>query len=187
MDLEKYRPMVREACERIVELESDLNRMDAVCGDGETGSNLASGARFLLEELDQTPTVKNLALRLNSAGCGTLGTLWSFLLMTVDRATTAEEALTILEKTFASRSEAKVGEKTMADSLLPWIETMKNGQDFEAALLASKEGMLATESQAGVHGRGKYARERSVGTLDPGAFITHEILAVLTKHLGVTK
>ena len=48
-------PAIRAACERLIALEPELNRLDARAGDGDTGSTAAAGARSLIAALPALP------------------------------------------------------------------------------------------------------------------------------------
>ena len=46
---------IRAACERLIAIEAELNRLDARAGDGDTGSTAAAGARSLIAALPSLP------------------------------------------------------------------------------------------------------------------------------------
>lgn len=178
--------LVAKICYRLLVERDRLDMLDATCGDGETGTNLARGAEAVLDELKLTDDVslKKLGFALNSAGCGTLGTIWSFLLIQSERASSMDEALSILEDTFREKSDAEIGDKTMADVLFPWIDHVRNeperggraGPDWLGATVVAGEAAVSTRDMAGKKGRGKYAGERSMGCEDPGAWATAIVL-----------
>ena len=103
--------------------------------------------------------------------------------MKVDPAPDLSGALPILEATFQKHSGAQVGDKTMGDALLPWIQSLKAGRSPEEALSESFKAVEATAQQTGKFGRSKYAGDRSLGTIDPGAYATWMILDEVSKEI----
>ncbi len=73
--------------------------------------------------------------------------------------------------------EAKVGDKTLVDTLLPAVDVLKeateSGKDFQVALeemkAAAKKGRDSTKDIVAKFGRSSRLGERSRGVLDAGA------------------
>ena len=69
------------------------------------------------------------------------------------------------------------GEKTMVDALAPAVDDARNASDngaslagvLSAAARAARRGAESTASMEPRAGRARYARDRSIGTEDPGA------------------
>lgn len=178
--------LIQRICHRLLEAAPQLNQMDAKVGDGETGSNLSRGVRAILDHITKGTTESNLreiGVILNNSGCGTLGTLWSFLLIKCDKAANLTEALDLLESGFEKHSGAKIGDKTMGDALLPWIYSLREGKIPVEASKISLSHTEATANFPGKVGRGKYSGSVSIGTVDPGAYATWIVLDEVSKEL----
>jgi len=82
------------------------------------------------------------------------------------------------------RGKANIGDKTMLDTLIPTLNTLKecaaHGASIEEALGAAertaKQGMLATTPLVAKKGRASYLGERSAGTQDPGATSSYYLM-----------
>lgn len=82
------------------------------------------------------------------------------------------------------RGKANLGDKTMLDTLIPALNTLKecaaNGASLPEALNASEktaeQGMLSTIPLVARKGRASYLGERSAGTQDPGATSSYYLL-----------
>ena len=183
--------LIEKICHRLLNHVKLFNDLDSKCGDGETGSNLSRGLLGIgqkIQESKSSISVKDLGMTLNSGGCGTLGTIWSFLLMKCEEAKTLPEALEILKTVFDKLSTgAKVGDKTMGDALLPWIEALQKGKGPREAADLARMGAEATSKMVGKFGRAKYAGERSLGTRDPGALATAIILDEVSRFMENSK
>lgn len=131
-----------------------------------------------IEEL----SLKEVALRLNSAGCGTLGTLFSFMILKASKADNFRSAILIAMETLDKRSGAKIGDKTMADAFLPWALTLIDGGGFSEAAREAHLGAERTTNLEGKRGRSIYAGHKALGTQDPGAYITSIILEQISEY-----
>ena len=174
--------IIEAICDTLIKNKDELNRLDSICGDGECGSNLVNGANNILESLNDIDSFRKLGMILNSAGCGTLGTMLSFLLMRLDKATTLKEAADIMKQTFERKSDATVGDKTMADALIPWVHVVTTDGTLPMAAKAAMEGAQTTTDMLGKFGRGKIAGGKAIGTMDPGAYATALIFEQISEH-----
>jgi dihydroxyacetone kinase len=117
---------------------------------------------------------------------GTSGILWGVLLENVGRELGNEDAVTAERvaaavSTAAERlqafSKAELGDKTMLDSLFPFVERLSSEVGSGTALApawqrAAQDCVAAAEATAPMVpriGRARPLAERSVGTPDPGA------------------
>jgi dihydroxyacetone kinase-like protein len=82
------------------------------------------------------------------------------------------------------RGRAEAGEKTMLDTIIPAVDSLKEsrqqGLDLQAALAncqaAAKAGMKNTIEMQATKGRASYLGERSIGHQDPGATSSYLII-----------
>ncbi|WP_232313265.1 DAK2 domain-containing protein [Enterovibrio coralii] len=185
---------VRTVCGTLIDLESELNRLDAIVGDGDTGSTFAAGARKVLAELDannlplnEPATLLNVvAEKLTTVMGGSSGVLLSIFFTAAGRhLATSNDLVAALQDGLARMMQyggAKPGDRTMIDALFPafnaWAE-----QGLEGAATAAREGAEATATMLKANaGRSSYLNSDSLnGTKDPGAFAVECVFASLTK------
>jgi len=87
------------------------------------------------------------------------------------------------------RGKANPGDKTMVDSLLPALETLRSSvssgagiaEALEKAAAAAEAGMKATIPLQAKKGRASYLGERSIGHQDPGATSTHLMIRTMAE------
>ncbi|MGT4070898.1 UNVERIFIED_CONTAM: dihydroxyacetone kinase subunit DhaK [Aeromonas hydrophila] len=185
---------VRTVCGTLIDLEPELNRLDAIVGDGDTGSTFAAGARKVLAELD----AKNLPLnepsvllnvigeKLTTVMGGSSGVLLSIFFTAAGRhLSTSEDLVAGLQDGLARMMQyggAKPGDRTMIDALFPafnaWAE-----QGLQGAATAAREGAEATSTMLKANaGRSSYLNSDSLnGNKDPGAYAVECVFASLTK------
>ena len=171
--------------------KDELGRIDAIAGDGDHGIGMSRGglaARAAGEASDGgVKTVLAAAGRAfgDRAG-GTSGVLWGLLLEEIGKELGNQEELTAQRVadaianaavTLKSFSKAELGDKTMLDSLFPFVDTLSArvaagdglADAWEKAAQASTEAAQATAALVPKIGRARPLAERSVGTPDPGA------------------
>ncbi|WP_082033353.1 DAK2 domain-containing protein [Celeribacter indicus] len=87
--------------------------------------------------------------------------------------------------------KTRPGQKTILDSLAPALETLKSSAECtdvasaaRNAAEAAKKGADATVSLTSSVGRARWFQDRSVGTMDPGAWSGYLIIRTLGEHLA---
>lgn len=189
--------MTRAAAEAVIKAllsEKDyLNGLDEKLGDGDHGSNMASGALAAKEALDEAGDEADLKKILQAAGDavimnvgGTAGPLYGAAFLAAAEVVNKKSALdaVTLEKIFGAaveeiqkRGNSQLGDKTMLDVLIPIREAFKAekcaGKSFEeiltAARDAARDGLEFTKTIAAKKGRAASLGEKSIGFEDPGA------------------
>ncbi|MBQ7493853.1 MAG: dihydroxyacetone kinase subunit L, partial [Selenomonadaceae bacterium] len=170
-----------------------LNGLDEKIGDGDHGSNMASGALATKEALDEADDDADLKKILQAAGDavimnvgGTAGPLYGAAFLSAAEVVNKKSALdaATLEKIFGAavegiqkRGNAQLGDKTMLDVLIPIHEAFKAencaGKTFEEILTAARDaargGLEFTKTIAAKKGRAASLGEKSIGFEDPGA------------------
>lgn len=183
--------IVGQVCATVIDLKTELNRLDALVGDGDTGSTFSSGARGVQQELQD----KNLPLadiqllfevigeKLAMSMGGSSGILLSIFFTAAGthygkHKNVAEALLNGLEqmKFFGG---AKVGDRTMIDALEPALTALRD-TGLAAAVEAAKAGAESTaqmlEAKAG---RSSYlASDNLEGVKDPGAVAIEKVFAI---------
>lgn len=185
-DVAALRSVLGEVSVALANAEQDLNRLDAVAGDGDHGRSMLAGARAAAQVAEQAERVgANLAAALAAAAdawCdasgGTSGALWSAGLRAAaasvqdDRAGSdagrgprmAQAALDAITRL----GGAEVGDKTMVDALAPFVEALRNG-GWPAGAQAAQRAAANTAPLRPRIGRARPLADRSVGHPDPGA------------------
>jgi dihydroxyacetone kinase-like protein len=162
-------------------LEDQLNALDAATGDGDHGTTILKGLRAAAAA-SETP---DKAFR-RAAG-GASGSLFALVIAALDQV--AEEKLPLHEalakaaERIGMLGQAKAGDKTMLDALIPASEATTAA----AAAAAAKIGRDATQDMPAKRGRAKYVEGAGVGHLDAGATSIAEILDAFAKHVTETK
>lgn len=175
----------------IKENKAYLGEVDGLIGDGDHGMNMNKGfsvfeERFKDKELSFTDGLNELGgILLNEIG-GSMGPIYGTILM--DMAEMGENLDEISLKDFGNMMEAgleglygivdaRVGDKTLVDTLSPAVDVLKSGAqesaDFEKTLevmkKAAQEGRDSTKNMVAKFGRSSRLGERSRGVLDAGA------------------
>ena len=176
---------------RIQENKAYLGEVDGLIGDGDHGMNMNKGCslfgtRHMEEEFSFTEGLDALGTILFSEIGGSMGPIYGTIFM--DMASAGEDYETIgvkelrsmLEAGFAGLQEiveAKVGDKTLVDTLSPAVDALQKAeeaqQDMKQALEDMKEAAAAgrdsTKDMVAKYGRSSRLGERSRGVLDAGA------------------
>lgn len=191
--------MLRGACDELINAEADLTRWDTVMGDGDCGETLKTGATSLLAALRD----KNLA---NSGSVvavlqeledivetkmgGTLGGILGIFFVALRTAVehnvssgqskgTADiwgRSLSAALQQLTKYTPAKVGDRTVMDTLIPFAEAIQTSGKLDDGVDAAVHGAEATKGMKPRLGRATYVaagRENGhSGQLppDPGAW-----------------
>ena len=183
--------IVLAIAERIVENRAYLSEIDGKIGDGDHGVNMAKGFGMASERLKGKDL--SLATSLDTLGTvlmteigGSMGPLYGVMFTefaeklegvdAIDSATYSRMLHAGLEG-IQSIGSAKVGDKTLLDTLVPAIEAFDaanvSGKSFAEALdalvAAAEVGRDSTINLVAKIGRASRLGERSLGVLDAGA------------------
>jgi dihydroxyacetone kinase-like protein len=201
---------VLEAVARFVGSSADeLNRLDAVAGDGDLGVTAQKASTGVLEVLsanrNESPErlVHECGLKVASVAPSTSGTLIGSALMhastALDPSTSDNSALQLARAlgaaraSVAERGKAELGSKTMLDALSPAADAAQFSADsgaplgsvVAAAAHAADAGATATASMTPRHGRASWLAERAAGNEDAGARLIAIILSAA--HSSLTR
>jgi dihydroxyacetone kinase-like protein len=168
-----------------------LSDLDGAIGDGDHGVNLNRGFGLWAEELARNPadlphSLSGLSKILLSSIGGAMGPLYGMIFRGLAQgceqaafidASVFERMLAGAVQAVRSISQAKVGDKTLMDVLLPAEEAYRNalreGMGFAEALdalsRAAEQGRESTRQLVARVGRASRLGERSRGALDAGA------------------
>ena len=195
--------IVLSMAERIVENRAYLSEIDGKIGDGDHGVNMAKGFAMAADRLKGKDVA--LAEALDTLGTvlmteigGSMGPLYGVMFTefaekiegveAIDAATYSMMLHAGLEGIQAIGS-AKVGDKTLLDTLVPAVEAFDTvtaeGRSFAEALdalvAAAETGRDSTIDLVARIGRASRLGERSLGVLDAGATSCAIILKELSE------
>jgi len=170
-----------------------LSEIDGAIGDGDHGINMNKGftlckERLIGEQINLSKALNILSeILLNEIG-GAMGPLYGMFFFGMSNACNSKKQIDsivfkdMLEAAVSELSEidlnkAKIGDKTMMDTLIPAVEAYKTainkGKTFIEALeemkIAAEKGKESTKELIAKVGRASRLGERSKGFLDVGA------------------
>lgn len=177
-----------------------LSEIDGAIGDGDHGINMNKGFtmckdRLIDKQIDLSTALNILGeVLLNEIG-GAMGPLYGMFFFGMSNACNNKKQIDsivfkdMLEAAVSELSEidlskAKIGDKTMMDTLIPAVEayktTINHGKSFIEALeemkIAAEKGKESTKELVAKVGRASRLGERSRGFLDVGAVSSWLIL-----------
>ena len=178
-----------------------LSEIDGAIGDGDHGINMNKGFtmckdRLIDKQIDLSTALNTLGEVLLSEIGGAMGPLYGmFFIGMSDACNNKKQIDSIVFKDMLEAavsginevdlSKAKIGDKTMMDTLIPAVEAYKtainNGKSFIEALekmkIAAEKGKESTKELIAKVGRASRLGERSRGFLDVGAVSSWLILS----------
>ncbi|MDR3433505.1 MAG: dihydroxyacetone kinase subunit DhaK [Rouxiella aceris] len=187
---------VKVITETLISLESELNKLDAKVGDGDTGSTFASGAKAILDlhQANELPLNDLSALfavvgdRLATVMGGSSGVLMSIFFTAagqkVSEGGTLAQSLLFGLQRMKHYGGADLGDRTLIDALQPALEALDNqADDIKGAAAAAAKGAKATSCMKKANaGRSSYLNSESLsGVKDPGAVAIENVFAALLK------
>ena len=173
------RQLLAQCCTILIELEAELNALDAKSGDGDTGSTLATAARALqahsaeLAFADIGDLYQGISMQLSKSMGGSSGVLLAiFFAAAADAHKTGADLVAALQQALGRVSEvggAVPGDRTMIDALQPALQALAQG--LAAAAAAARAGADATGQMTQARaGRASYVSAANLsGVNDPGA------------------
>ncbi len=183
--------VVLDMIRTIQEKAGFLSEIDGAIGDGDHGVNMSKGFTICQRQLVANPG--SLASGLQTLGRvlmaeigGAMGPLYGTFFLELAEVAASQEniGLEVFQRMLTGATEAvmslgnaKVGDKTMVDTLAPaaaaYEQAAASGADFAACLASMAEGAEkgkeSTRNLVARVGRASRLGERSRGTLDAGA------------------
>ena len=176
----QVRARIASGCQALITSEPTITDYDTIVGVGDCGCTLRDGAKNVLafiqdKDRSQLPSVLAALVRDLEVNMGrTSGALYCIFLTALAGSLATEEtvpkalreALGVLMKF----TRARVGDRTMMDCLIPFVETLDGG-DVEGALREAVKGVDGTKKMEAKLGRSTYLDESATrGVPDPGAY-----------------
>ena len=170
-----------------------LSEIDGLIGDGDHGINMSKGFTICGDALRAKPELPGLAEGLDALAMtllegigGSMGPLYGSFFMGLAETLSGKETLDaqLFGEALAAGVEgvetvgsAKVGDKTLIDTLVPardaYQAAVAGGAEFSAALTAmidaAEKGWKSTKDLQARIGRAARLGERSIGVLDAGS------------------
>jgi phosphoenolpyruvate---glycerone phosphotransferase subunit DhaL len=192
MDSIMIKKMLARWAELMKENKEYLIKLDSVAGDGDLGLTMNDGFTAINESVksvDETDLGKILYLAgktLSKAAPSSMGTLISIGLINASKILKGRteldnlaitEMLECIGEGVKNTGQAKEGEKTFLDSILPAARAARenislNTPEFtKITATAAEQGFNNTLSMIAKHGRIAFRGEASIGIADPGAAV----------------
>jgi dihydroxyacetone kinase len=183
--------IVGKICTTVIDLKSELNRLDTLVGDGDTGSTFSSGAIRVQQQLqDNKLPLADIQKLLGVIGedlaismGGSSGILLSIFFTAAGthfaKHQDLPEALLSGLEQMKFFGGAKVGDRTMIDALEPALLAFKN-ENLASAVSAAKLGAESTATMLEAKaGRSSYLNSSNLdGVKDPGAAAVEKVFAI---------
>lgn len=174
--------------ETFTEKEAELTALDREIGDGDHGVNMKRGFNAVKEKVKEGSTqeiLKQTGMALMGSIGGASGPLYGFSFVKMSEAAKDEidvenlkELLEIFAETVSSKGKVSGGEKTMYDVISRAKEVL--GEDGDLNLEDLQKLADDTEDMMATKGRAAYFKEKSKGTVDPGAQSAVYVLSAFT-------
>jgi len=172
---------IQSGCDAVIKAEPTITEYDTIVGDGDCGYTLRDGAKQVLsfiesKDLSRLPeTVAQLVSELEVNMGGTSGALYCIYLTALAGALATEssvsKALQAALQQLMKYTRARLGDRTMMDALIPFIDTLQSTGDASQAVQKAKEGVEGTKTMQASLGRSTYLDESATrGVPDPGAY-----------------
>lgn len=199
------REIVKRLVDVIQENKEWLSEIDGAIGDGDHGVNMAKGFSMAAEKIDFTENnlseqFKLLAMTLISSIGGAMGPIYGSFFLSMSKELKGKDQLNeqdivrMLRSALESvkkRGGAKIGEKTLVDTLEPatiaFERAIGEGKPLTDAIdlmiEAARNGMESTKELVAKKGRSSRLGERSKGVIDAGSASCYLILKTLGESL----
>lgn len=189
----------------IQENKAYLGEIDGLIGDGDHGMNMNKGFTMTQKQLDEQNASFGESLDIlgstlfNDIG-GSMGPIYGTIFMAMSEKAQGKDEIDLyvfydmLSNALVEVQdivEARVGDKTLIDTLSPAVDSLKISIDqndsFADALTkmkqASKAGQESTKDLMAKYGRSSRLGERSIGVLDAGATSCDIILQAMANEM----
>ncbi|KAK3672107.1 hypothetical protein LTR78_008078 [Recurvomyces mirabilis] len=177
----EVRRRIQSGCNAVIKAEPTITEYDTIVGDGDCGYTLRDGAKQVLsfiegKDLTRLPeTVAQLVSELEVNMGGTSGALYCIYLTALAGALASESSIAKALKSALEQlmkyTRARLGDRTMMDALIPFIDTLEKSGDVKQAIEKARQGVDGTKKMEAQLGRSAYLDESATrGVPDPGAY-----------------
>lgn len=199
--IEDVKTIILRITDQIQDISEELTEIDSKLGDGDMGITMKKGA-VAIRGICSSYTgfsIKDLfiqcAFALNKAAPSTMGTLISGSLIAIAKYCADNEKITdediigivnVMTEAISVRGRAKVGDKTILDSMIPYSRTLsivwkeeKNLQNaHRKALKSAITGLESTKGMIAKTGRASWLGARNSDFPDAGAVMFCKIAGI---------
>ena len=201
--------LLARAAEALSGRADELGRMDSVAGDGDHGIGMQRGSRAGAEAARAAAeagagagtTLAEAGDAWSDTGGGTSGVIWGRMLSTLGRALGDDAAVdgpAVVAAVTRARDDvigfgkAQVGDKTMIDAVVPFVDDLGQGvaagrslsEAWQHAADVAEEAAQGTAELAARIGRARAHGDKSIGTPDPGAVSFALVCATVAQELA---
>lgn len=192
MHVNQVKLLIAQASETLRSNETYLSSLDAETGDGDHGVTIAKIALSIADACTDTEDsadlcelFDNIYSSVMDVDGGSAGPLWAQMFCGISEALEgvgSNLSSDLLRQVYQFAldglneiSNAKPGDKTMKDSLIPAAQAASScpsdapADILAAAAEAAEAGAEATREMIAKYGRAKNLKDASIGHLDPGA------------------
>jgi phosphoenolpyruvate---glycerone phosphotransferase subunit DhaL len=190
VELDDFKKIAICSANILIENKEYFSQIDGKTGDGDHGITIGKIANTIIKiSTDKSIPQKmrdyfsDICHAIMSINGGTSSMLWGMMVQGMVDVLADDEVISpkTLKAMFygalegiQSVSEAKPGDKTMIDALMPAVEAAQEAPDDELEILrlaagAAVEGARKTMDMVAKYGRAKNLHEKSIGFLDAGA------------------
>lgn len=178
VDPSKLEAAIRQACDDAIKAEPDITKWDIQMGDGDCGEAVVSMCQGILKKVDGGVCKDGELFRvLDEVGeaveevGGSLGAIISIIVASFTTnlreiyakkgsgsemdVIAASDAVGEAIKNLMGYTSARVGGRTVMDTLIPFSETFAKSGDFNKAVDAADEGAKSTSGMKASFGRGE--------------------------------
>ena len=205
MSSDAWKSALRSGLKRVIAAEGEVTRFDTIVGDGDCGIGLKRGAEAILKMLETSKISDDVLIDLAKAVQiveatmdGTSGAIYGIFLNSLTASLRRLDGLTptpVTPKIWAQALElslnalskytpAQPGDRTLMDSLFPFVDVLKKTGDINQAAVAAKKGADGTKGMKASLGRTVYVGGAGFEEVpDPGAYGLSEFLTGIAEGL----
>jgi dihydroxyacetone kinase-like protein len=181
VSLKQWQKMFDKTADLLLEHAEELSKIDAVIGDGDHGLTISKIAHLMKDKSQKIYESASVyfddlgwdAINVQGGSAGPLFGTWLSGMKNAKEGAGVAEVLECALEELRTISQAKIGEKTMMDAIIPATEAAKGASNdanaLEAAEKAAKEGAEHTAGCVAKYGRAKNYGEQTIGVKDAGA------------------
>jgi dihydroxyacetone kinase len=187
----RTRGAIEAACKALIAAEGELTELDRLTGDGDLGTSMERAARAVQGAAESYPlndlpaTLKALGDTLRRELGGASGPFYGVFFLRCGKVLEGSGTMGLTQwseafeqgcRAITELGDARPGDRTMLDALVPFVEALKGPAGGEAlsetvlaAVDAAERGAEATAQMKPRLGRSSYLGDRVLGYPDPGA------------------
>lgn len=190
-DESPYDELINRICTHVIDIEPSLTTWDTVMGDGDCGMAARDAAQHIQREwkIRKQKTIEGtlnvISSCLDDMG-GSLGAILGIFVSALinnlqkEGISEAPKAVGLACKSLQTHTQARKGDRTVMDSLIPFCDVFAESGNLENAAKASQEGAEGTKSLKAQYGRASYV-SKTADVPDPGAWLFAAVVNELAK------